>query len=92
MDVSRKILGDGSVELVLQLSAEEAAALQAREPSDDDIANSRYFFRRKTAYCVTCEGQGGRRFTMEAYGDIHAFFMAANECGGAYNMSSGRCQ
>jgi hypothetical protein len=96
MTYSSKLLENGSLEITTTVSREElelanteakaADVFDAAAPQPQFLGIS---FKRKTPYCVTCPN--GVRTTINAYGDIHAFFMAFNQCGGAFQMSKGVC-
>jgi hypothetical protein len=87
MKVAGKKHADGSIELSVQFTREEASAVQA---SADDPR----IFGSKSEYCVTCTsstGPVGPPETIEAYGDVHAHAIAFAKCG-TYSLQSGRCK
>jgi hypothetical protein len=102
MTHSAKTLPDGSLQVTSIYSKEdlenaktEIAALEKKAPlgldNVDDPAPQflGISFERKTSYCVSCPN--GFRYTIWAYGDIHAFINAIDKCGPAFSMSKGAC-
>ncbi len=81
MNVTIKTLDDGSVELNLILTAEEAA--RQKEPKAEGDVHI------MGTYCVTCPD--GISHEISANGDIDAFFKGVATCGGSFGMHIGRC-
>lgn len=81
---SRK-LEDGALQVTVTLPKE------SQEMLGNSATNG---FFDKTDYCVTCHG--GKKYTIEAYGDIAANIEAAATClkqvgDPSYGLSKGRC-
>ena len=93
MQIASKNLDDGSLEFVVTLSTQEADEYKRLNEVALAIplCNIPNPFERTAKYCVICSNTG-RRETIEAYGDIHAFTLAFSTCGGPFGLTSGACR